>query len=170
MRGWLGPGGRREEGTLKAVFSHRALALAPSNSACSPATRLHSETKQLPLPFFLSEWLRCVSPVPGASPALSPGLRTPLLAREFASLLCFVWEIPQARRQEMCMPDTVTQLGSRRRVTETACIPLPSPGPSSPDTVLRPRRSPQLLDERELTAQLRQVGEAGPAGPGAGGR
>ncbi|XP_045849785.1 leucine-rich repeat and calponin homology domain-containing protein 4 isoform X2 [Meles meles] len=33
-------------------------------------------------------------------------------------------------------------------------------GPSSPDTVLRPRRSPQLLDERELTAQLRQVLES----------
>ncbi|XP_069426172.1 leucine-rich repeat and calponin homology domain-containing protein 4 isoform X1 [Ovis canadensis] len=34
--------------------------------------------------------------------------------------------------------------------------PFP-PGPSSPDTVLRPRRSPQLLDEKEVMAQLRQV-------------
>ncbi|CAI9173231.1 unnamed protein product [Rangifer tarandus platyrhynchus] len=32
-----------------------------------------------------------------------------------------------------------------------------SSGPSSPDTVLRPRRSPQLLDEKEVMAQLRQV-------------
>ncbi|KAF4015883.1 hypothetical protein G4228_007239 [Cervus hanglu yarkandensis] len=39
--------------------------------------------------------------------------------------------------------------------------PLPSgPGPSSPDTVLRPRRSPQLLDEKEVMAQLRQVLES----------
>ncbi|XP_027467568.1 leucine-rich repeat and calponin homology domain-containing protein 4 isoform X1 [Zalophus californianus] len=33
-------------------------------------------------------------------------------------------------------------------------------GPSSPDSVLRPRRSPQLLDEKELMAQLRQVLES----------
>ncbi|XP_032184088.1 leucine-rich repeat and calponin homology domain-containing protein 4 isoform X1 [Mustela erminea] len=33
-------------------------------------------------------------------------------------------------------------------------------GPSSPDCVLRPRRSPQLLDEKELMAQLRQVLES----------
>lgn len=33
-------------------------------------------------------------------------------------------------------------------------------GPSSPDTVLRPRRSPQLLDEKELMSQLRQVLES----------
>ncbi|XP_066238368.1 leucine-rich repeat and calponin homology domain-containing protein 4 isoform X1 [Saccopteryx leptura] len=33
-------------------------------------------------------------------------------------------------------------------------------GPSSPDTVLRPRRCPQLLDEKELMAQLRQVLES----------
>uniref|UniRef100_A0A4W2HLC6 Leucine-rich repeat and calponin homology domain-containing protein 4 n=1 Tax=Bos indicus x Bos taurus TaxID=30522 RepID=A0A4W2HLC6_BOBOX len=32
-----------------------------------------------------------------------------------------------------------------------------SSGPSSPDTVSRPRRSPQLLDEKEVMAQLRQV-------------
>ncbi|XP_068823432.1 leucine-rich repeat and calponin homology domain-containing protein 4 isoform X2 [Capricornis sumatraensis] len=32
-----------------------------------------------------------------------------------------------------------------------------SSGPSSPDTVLRPRQSPQLLDEKEVMAQLRQV-------------
>ncbi|XP_020731347.1 leucine-rich repeat and calponin homology domain-containing protein 4 isoform X2 [Odocoileus virginianus] len=32
-----------------------------------------------------------------------------------------------------------------------------SSGPSSPDTVLRPRRPPQLLDEKEVMAQLRQV-------------
>ncbi|OWK11258.1 LRCH4, partial [Cervus elaphus hippelaphus] len=35
-----------------------------------------------------------------------------------------------------------------------------SSGPSSPDTVLRPRRSPQLLDEKEVMAQLRQVLES----------
>ncbi|XP_077930528.1 leucine-rich repeat and calponin homology domain-containing protein 4 isoform X5 [Halichoerus grypus] len=33
-------------------------------------------------------------------------------------------------------------------------------GPSSPDSVLRPRRSPQLLDEKELMAQLRPVLES----------
>uniref|UniRef100_A0A4X1UE50 Leucine-rich repeat and calponin homology domain-containing protein 4 n=1 Tax=Sus scrofa TaxID=9823 RepID=A0A4X1UE50_PIG len=33
-------------------------------------------------------------------------------------------------------------------------------GPSSPDSVLRPRRSPQLLDEKEVMAQLRQVLES----------
>ncbi|XP_045629905.1 leucine-rich repeat and calponin homology domain-containing protein 4 isoform X1 [Ursus americanus] len=33
-------------------------------------------------------------------------------------------------------------------------------GPSSPDSVLRARRSPQLLDEKELMAQLRQVLES----------
>ncbi|XP_036267192.1 leucine-rich repeat and calponin homology domain-containing protein 4 isoform X2 [Pipistrellus kuhlii] len=33
-------------------------------------------------------------------------------------------------------------------------------GPSSPDSVLRPRRPPQLLDEKELMAQLRQVLES----------
>ncbi|XP_030878564.1 leucine-rich repeat and calponin homology domain-containing protein 4 isoform X2 [Leptonychotes weddellii] len=33
-------------------------------------------------------------------------------------------------------------------------------GPSSPDSVLRPRRSPQLLDEKELMAQLRLVLES----------
>ncbi|KAL2766046.1 leucine-rich repeat and calponin homology domain-containing protein 4 isoform 2 [Daubentonia madagascariensis] len=33
-------------------------------------------------------------------------------------------------------------------------------GPSSPDSVLRPRRSPQVLDEKELMAQLRQVLES----------
>ncbi|XP_054445773.1 leucine-rich repeat and calponin homology domain-containing protein 4 isoform X2 [Pteronotus mesoamericanus] len=33
-------------------------------------------------------------------------------------------------------------------------------GPSSPDSGLRPRRLPQLLDEKELTAQLRQVLES----------
>ncbi|KAF6357167.1 leucine rich repeats and calponin homology domain containing 4 [Rhinolophus ferrumequinum] len=33
-------------------------------------------------------------------------------------------------------------------------------GPSSPDSVLRPRRSPQLPDEKELMAQLRQVLES----------
>lgn len=66
------------------------------------------------------------------------------------------------------MPDTVTQLESRRRVAETAHIPPPSPGPSSPDPVLKPRRSPQLLDEKEVMAQLRQVREVGPAGLGVG--
>ncbi|XP_049759732.1 leucine-rich repeat and calponin homology domain-containing protein 4 isoform X2 [Elephas maximus indicus] len=35
-----------------------------------------------------------------------------------------------------------------------------SSGPSSPDSVLRPRRSPQVLDEKELIAQLRQVLES----------
>ncbi|XP_036680636.1 leucine-rich repeat and calponin homology domain-containing protein 4 isoform X7 [Balaenoptera musculus] len=35
-----------------------------------------------------------------------------------------------------------------------------SSGPSSPDSVLRPRRSPQLLDEKEVMAQLRQVLES----------
>ncbi|XP_037669832.1 leucine-rich repeat and calponin homology domain-containing protein 4 isoform X2 [Choloepus didactylus] len=35
-----------------------------------------------------------------------------------------------------------------------------SSGPSSPDSVLRPRRSPQVLDEKELMAQLRQVLES----------
>ncbi|XP_023614047.1 leucine-rich repeat and calponin homology domain-containing protein 4 isoform X2 [Myotis lucifugus] len=44
-------------------------------------------------------------------------------------------------------------------VVETAPHP-PFPGPSSPDSVLRPRRSPQLLDEKELMAQLRQVLES----------
>ncbi|XP_016073337.1 PREDICTED: leucine-rich repeat and calponin homology domain-containing protein 4 isoform X2 [Miniopterus natalensis] len=33
-------------------------------------------------------------------------------------------------------------------------------GPSSPDSVLRPRRPPQLLDEKELMAQLRQILES----------
>ncbi|XP_008578929.1 PREDICTED: leucine-rich repeat and calponin homology domain-containing protein 4 isoform X3 [Galeopterus variegatus] len=33
-------------------------------------------------------------------------------------------------------------------------------GPSSPDSVLRPRRSPQVPDEKELIAQLRQVLES----------
>ncbi|XP_012614634.1 leucine-rich repeat and calponin homology domain-containing protein 4 isoform X3 [Microcebus murinus] len=33
-------------------------------------------------------------------------------------------------------------------------------GPSSPDSVLRPRRSPQVPDEKELMAQLRQVLES----------
>ncbi|XP_021535750.1 leucine-rich repeat and calponin homology domain-containing protein 4 isoform X1 [Neomonachus schauinslandi] len=33
-------------------------------------------------------------------------------------------------------------------------------GPSSPDSVLRPRRSPQLLDEKEVMAQLRPVLES----------
>ncbi|XP_045318192.1 leucine-rich repeat and calponin homology domain-containing protein 4 isoform X2 [Leopardus geoffroyi] len=33
-------------------------------------------------------------------------------------------------------------------------------GPSSPDSAVRPRRSPQLLDEKELMAQLRQVMES----------
>uniref|UniRef100_A0A8C8YLR3 Leucine rich repeats and calponin homology domain containing 4 n=1 Tax=Prolemur simus TaxID=1328070 RepID=A0A8C8YLR3_PROSS len=33
-------------------------------------------------------------------------------------------------------------------------------GPSSPDSVLRPRRSPQAPDEKELMAQLRQVLES----------
>ncbi|KAG8523759.1 Leucine-rich repeat and calponin homology domain-containing protein 4 [Galemys pyrenaicus] len=33
-------------------------------------------------------------------------------------------------------------------------------GPSSPDSVLKPRRHPQLLDEKELTAQLRQALES----------
>ncbi|MBW01985.1 Leucine-rich repeat and calponin homology domain-containing protein 4, partial [Eschrichtius robustus] len=44
----------------------------------------------------------------------------------------------------------------------TAQEPLPTagPGPSSPDSVLRPRRSPQLLDEKEVMAQLRQVLES----------
>uniref|UniRef100_A0A8C0NYR7 Leucine rich repeats and calponin homology domain containing 4 n=1 Tax=Canis lupus familiaris TaxID=9615 RepID=A0A8C0NYR7_CANLF len=35
-----------------------------------------------------------------------------------------------------------------------------SSGPSSPDPVLKPRRSPQLLDEKEVMAQLRQVLES----------
>ncbi|XP_059933747.1 leucine-rich repeat and calponin homology domain-containing protein 4 isoform X1 [Mesoplodon densirostris] len=35
-----------------------------------------------------------------------------------------------------------------------------SSGASSPDSVLRPRRSPQLLDEKEVMAQLRQVLES----------
>ncbi|KAM9210865.1 leucine-rich repeat and calponin homology domain-containing protein 4 isoform 2-T2 [Dugong dugon] len=35
-----------------------------------------------------------------------------------------------------------------------------SSGPSSPDSLLRPRRSPQVLDEKELMAQLRQVLES----------
>lgn len=42
-------------------------------------------------------------------------------------------------------------------VVETTHTPSFSLGPSSPDTVLRPRRSPQLLDEKELMSQLRQV-------------
>ncbi|XP_036760491.2 leucine-rich repeat and calponin homology domain-containing protein 4 isoform X1 [Manis pentadactyla] len=33
-------------------------------------------------------------------------------------------------------------------------------GPSSPDSVLRPRRAPQVLDEKELMAHLRQVLES----------
>uniref|UniRef100_A0ABI7WAW3 Calponin-homology (CH) domain-containing protein n=1 Tax=Felis catus TaxID=9685 RepID=A0ABI7WAW3_FELCA len=33
-------------------------------------------------------------------------------------------------------------------------------GPSSPDSAVRPRRPPQLLDEKELMAQLRQVMES----------
>uniref|UniRef100_A0A8D1HK13 Leucine-rich repeat and calponin homology domain-containing protein 4 n=2 Tax=Sus scrofa TaxID=9823 RepID=A0A8D1HK13_PIG len=39
-------------------------------------------------------------------------------------------------------------------------LPVAEPGPSSPDSVLRPRRSPQLLDEKEVMAQLRQVLES----------
>ncbi|XP_060139993.1 leucine-rich repeat and calponin homology domain-containing protein 4 isoform X2 [Globicephala melas] len=39
-------------------------------------------------------------------------------------------------------------------------LPTAGPGPSSPDSVLRPRRSPQLLDEKEVMAQLRQVLES----------
>ncbi|XP_004457213.1 leucine-rich repeat and calponin homology domain-containing protein 4 isoform X2 [Dasypus novemcinctus] len=35
-----------------------------------------------------------------------------------------------------------------------------SSGPSSPDSLLRPRRSPQVLDEKEAMAQLRQVLES----------
>uniref|UniRef100_A0A8C3YHW7 Leucine-rich repeat and calponin homology domain-containing protein 4 n=1 Tax=Catagonus wagneri TaxID=51154 RepID=A0A8C3YHW7_9CETA len=65
-------------------------------------------------------------------------------------------------------------------VAEPATVPAPRPlgsiqrpnsflfrsssqsgsGPSSPDSVLRPRRSPQLLDEKEVMAQLRQVLES----------
>ena len=37
---------------------------APSERTCCPAAQLHSETKQLPLPFFLSEQLRWVFPPP----------------------------------------------------------------------------------------------------------
>lgn len=64
------------------------------------------------------------------------------------------------------MPDTAAQ--SQWVVMETAHTPSFSPGPSSPDSVLRPRRLPPPLDEKELTAQLRQVREAGSVwvGPG----
>lgn len=64
------------------------------------------------------------------------------------------------------MPDTVTQLESWWWVVETAHIPPFSPGPSSPDSAVRPRRSPQILDEKELMAQLRQVREVGSVGAG----
>ena len=66
------------------------------------------------------------------------------------------------------MPDTVTQPESRQWVVETAHIPPFSPGPSSPDSAVRPRRPPQLLDEKELMAQLRQVREVGSVGAGRG--
>ncbi|XP_011912636.1 PREDICTED: leucine-rich repeat and calponin homology domain-containing protein 4 isoform X2 [Cercocebus atys] len=39
-------------------------------------------------------------------------------------------------------------------------LPIAGPGPSSPDSVLRPRRSPQIPDEKDLMTQLRQVLES----------
>ncbi|XP_058892445.1 leucine-rich repeat and calponin homology domain-containing protein 4 isoform X4 [Kogia breviceps] len=62
---------------------------------------------------------------------------------------------------------SATQLGAsggqRAPTPASACqepLPTAGPGPSSPDSVLRPRRSPQLLDEKEVMAQLRQVLES----------
>lgn len=55
-----------------------------------------------------------------------------------------------------CSPATKSTV-----VVETTHTISFSLGPSSPDSVLRPRRSPQLLDEKELLVQLRQVREVG---------
>ncbi|XP_036680631.1 leucine-rich repeat and calponin homology domain-containing protein 4 isoform X2 [Balaenoptera musculus] len=81
-----------------------------------------------------------------ALPPPPPPPRSPFLRRD--------------QRQAMWVPDPATRLQSRWCVVEAAPHPPLSPGPSSPDSVLRPRRSPQLLDEKEVMAQLRQVLES----------
>lgn len=55
-----------------------------------------------------------------------------------------------------CYPATKSAV-----VVETTHTTSFSLGPSSPDSILRTRRSPQLLDEKELVVQLRQVREVG---------
>ncbi|KAB0398194.1 hypothetical protein E2I00_014892, partial [Balaenoptera physalus] len=84
-----------------------------------------------------------------SSSALTPALGLSLRAWEFSGQLSHCVENPTSAEAgdvgaRPCDPATKSMVRS----------------PSSPDSVLRPRRSPQLLDEKEVMAQLRQVLES----------
>jgi hypothetical protein len=59
------------------------------------------------------------------------------------------------------VPDPGSWVQSCHCILETACALLFLLGPSSPDSVLRPRPSSQVLDQKELMSQLRQASRGG---------
>lgn len=52
------------------------------------------------------------------------------------------------------------ELPPKSTVRQSYPCPPCSPGPSSPESVVRSRPFPQTLDEKELMSQLRQVSRA----------
>uniref|UniRef100_A0ABI7W8G2 Calponin-homology (CH) domain-containing protein n=1 Tax=Felis catus TaxID=9685 RepID=A0ABI7W8G2_FELCA len=90
------------------------------------------------------------------------------------------WGAPRKDRSAACTADPTPASQEPLPAAGPATVPAPRPlgsiqrpnsflfrsssqsgsGPSSPDSAVRPRRPPQLLDEKELMAQLRQVMES----------
>lgn len=159
--GVVGTGGMREEGDSGMSFSpapgtQRQL-LLPGHWA--PFRDRTASSSALPLR---------VAQVGPISPSLSPALTqcspsAELWAMVFpsglgvSSLLSLCDENPASTEARDVgarhyNPATVDS-GQWRQPT----YPPFSPGPSSPDSALRPRRAPQVLDEKELMAHLRQV-------------